>query len=76
MNIKEAIMYGELVEIKGEDAVVYGKVIEEKQSLNGILHQIVMTNECGGRYYLVSNGVQGFHSLNLDRVKSHMNGYL
>lgn len=69
-------MYGEVVKIKGEDAIVYGKVVKEKRSRNGMLLQIVMTNECGGRYYLVSNGEQGFHSLDLERVEKYMNSWL
>lgn len=53
-----------------------GKVIKEAQAHNGMLVQIVMTDECGGRYHLVIDGEPGFHSLELERVENYMNKIL
>ena len=52
-----------------------GIIIEEVKR-NGLVLQIIKTEECGGRYYLVVNGILGFHSLDLDRVKKYMQNYI
>lgn len=52
------------------------KVIKEAYAHNGMLVQIIMTSEFGGRYYLVIDGEPGFHSLELERVENYMNEIL
>ena len=51
-----------------------GVVIREEVLQNGMVIQIVKTDECGGRYYMVTDGKPGFHSLDLERVEKHVNG--
>ena len=46
-------------------------ILEEKRIPNGMLIQIIRTNECGGRYYMVVDGEPGFHSLDYNRVKAY-----
>ena len=53
-----------------------GIVIKEGHTKNGMLLQIVKTNECGGRFYLYIDGEPGFHSLDLERVEKYMNSVL
>lgn len=53
-----------------------GTVIKEGRARNGMFLQIVKTNECGGRYYLVVDGEPGFHSLDFERVEKYMNDIL
>ena len=47
-------------------------LIREEIMPNGLVLQIVKTNECGGRYYMVTNGQLGFHSLDFDRVNDYV----
>ncbi len=47
-------------------------LIREEHLPNGMIIQIVKTNECGGRYYMVTNGELGFHSLDFERVNDYV----
>ena len=47
-------------------------LIREEHLPNGMVIQIVKTNECGGRYYMVTNGELGFHSLDFERVNDYV----
>ena len=49
-----------------------GTVIREERLPNGMVIQIIKTNECGGRYYMVTDGEFGFHSLDLERVENYV----
>lgn len=49
-----------------------GTVIREERLPNGMLIQIVKTDECGGKYYMVTDGEPGFHSLDLERVEAYV----
>lgn len=53
-----------------------GIVIREERLPNGMVIQIVKTNECGGRYYMVTDGEPGFHSLDLERVEKYVDSLL
>ena len=53
-----------------------GVVIREEILPNGMVIQIVKTNECGGRYYMVTDGEPGFHSLDLERVEKYVNSIM
>ncbi len=49
------------------------RVIEEKQ-IHGITFTIVETMyEFGTHYVLLTNGLPGFHSVDLERVQRYMN---
>lgn len=47
-------------------------LIREEHLPNGMVIQIIKTNECGGRYYMVTDGQLGFHSLDLERVEAYV----
>lgn len=48
------------------------RIVEEKES-RGILFQIAETKyEFGRHYMLIINGMQGFHSTELERVQNYM----
>lgn len=48
------------------------RIIEE-HTVNGIIFQIAETRyEFGRHYVLISNGIPGFHSTDLDRVQDYM----
>ncbi len=49
------------------------EIIKEDVFPNGFVLQIIKTKECGGRYYLVTNGMIGFHSLDFERVEDYYN---
>ena len=48
------------------------KIVREENFSNGMVIQIIKTNECGGRYYMVTDGELGFHSIDFDRVNSYV----
>lgn len=48
-------------------------IIREEHLPNGMCIQIIKTNECGGRYYMVTDGELGFHSLDYERVEKYVN---
>lgn len=48
------------------------ELIREEHLPNGMVIQIIKTNECGGRYYMVTDGELGFHSLDLKRVEDYV----
>ncbi len=47
-------------------------VLREEHLPNGMVIQIIKTNECGGRYYMVTDGELGFHSGDLERVENYV----
>ena len=47
-------------------------ILREEHLPNGMVIQIIKTNECGGRYYMVTDGEIGFHSLDRDRVEAYV----
>ena len=47
-------------------------LIREENLPNGLNIKIIKTNEYGGRYYMVTNGEPGFHSLDLERVEKYV----
>ena len=48
------------------------EIIKEEHLPNGMVIQITKTNECGGKYYMVTDGELGFHSLDLKRVEDYV----
>ena len=46
-------------------------LIRKEHLPNGMVIQIIKTNECGGRYYMVTDGQLGFHSLDLERIEAY-----
>ncbi len=55
---------------------MYGVVVREEKLRNGLVIQIVRTEECGGRYYMVTNGEPGYHSLDREKVEEEVDYYV
>ena len=49
-------------------------VLREENLPNGMCIQIIKTDDCGGRYYMVTDGEFGFHSLDFERVEKYVDG--
>jgi hypothetical protein len=52
------------------------EIIREEHLPNGMCIQIIKTNECGGRYYMVTDGEIGFHSVDRERVEEYVNSIM
>ena len=46
-------------------------ILKQERFPNGLILQIIQTEECGGRYYLVINGRINYHSFDLERVEAY-----
>lgn len=51
-------------------------ILREENLPNGMCIQIIQTNECGGRFYMVVDGELGFHSFDRERVERYVDSIM